>query len=292
MVSNHENVIFKLKSGTLTANRMAVRAIFTSQVNYTCTDPKLCLSQCLLRKHETPIPSRVTLLIATAVAICTMNETSLLISDGKVQESFGNPTEVALLTLVHDMGYDYRRIRSSAPGRTEKCNFNATYPEGKLFNFTSSRKMMSWAIPLQDGGYRLYSKGAGEVILARCAYEVVNEVVIPLNQASINILTAAMEQYSKRGMRCLGIAYRDLPPNVNLETKTDLIRNSDGTEAFAVESDLIFCAFVGIEDPLRPEVPDAINKCYEAGIDVRLVTGDNPNSYSSEYCLSGRYFER
>jgi Ca2+ transporting ATPase len=207
-----------------------------------------------------------------------MNETSLIISDGKVERSSGNPTEVALLTFLHDLGYDYHSIRSSTPGRMGKCDFNFNHPEGKLFNFTSSRKMMSWAIPLLNGGYRLYSKGAGEVILTRSVYELVDGVEIPLNEMSTKVLATAIEQYARRGMRCLGIAYRDLPSDINFECKTSYISNSDGTDAFVVETDLVLCALVGIEDPVRPEVPDAINRCYQAGIDVRLVTGDNPNT--------------
>jgi Ca2+ transporting ATPase len=84
--------------------------------------------------------------------------------------------------------------------------------------------------------------------------------------------------YSRRGMRCLALAYRDLPEGFDLEKLSATTKNSDGSQAFEAETDLVAVALVGIEDPLRPEVPEAIRKCYEAGIDVRLVTGDNPNT--------------
>eukprot|EP00970_Alexandrium_tamarense_P020238 scaffold15015_cov490-Alexandrium_tamarense.AAC.1 len=79
-------------------------------------------------------------------------------------------------------------------------------------------------------------------------------------------------------MRTLALAYRDLPSGVDFDAKSDNVLNSDGSEALSVETELVFAALVGIEDPLRPEVQEAIKKCYSAGIDVRLVTGDSPNT--------------
>ena len=89
-----------------------------------------------------------------------------------------------------------------------------------------------------------------------------------------------VEQYAGRGMRCLGLAHRDFPNGVDFDETTSNTKNSDGTDqdAFSVETDMIFCALIGIEYPLRPEVPDAIDKFYGTGIGVRLVTGDSPNT--------------
>jgi Ca2+ transporting ATPase len=84
--------------------------------------------------------------------------------------------------------------------------------------------------------------------------------------------------YARRGMRCLGLAYRDLPEGFNLDAISSSVKNSDGTDAFEAETYLTIIGLVGIEDPLRAEVPGAIEKCYQAGIDVRLVTGDNLNT--------------
>ena len=92
-----------------------------------------------------------------------------------------------------------------------------------------------------------------------------------------NILGAG-EVYARRGMRTLALAYRDLPDGVDFDVKSESVLNADGSKAFEVETDLSFVALVGIEDPLRPEVPGAIEKCYDAGIDVRLVTGDSSNT--------------
>jgi Ca2+ transporting ATPase len=84
--------------------------------------------------------------------------------------------------------------------------------------------------------------------------------------------------YTRRGMRCLCLAFRDLHAGFGLEEFDPSIKNPDGSQAYVAETDLTFLALVGIEDPLRSEVPAAIEKCYQAGIDVRLVTGDNPET--------------
>jgi len=84
--------------------------------------------------------------------------------------------------------------------------------------------------------------------------------------------------YSRRGMRNLGLAYADLPVGFNLEAISSTVKNPDGSDAFEAETNMVAVGLVGIEDPLRPEVPPAIEKCYVAGIDVRMVTGDNPNT--------------
>ena len=99
-----------------------------------------------------------------------------------------------------------------------------------------------------------------------------------INDDSRQDILGMGEVYARRGMRTLALAYRDLPDGVDFDAKSDSVLNADGSEALEVETELTFVSLVGIEDPLRPEVPGAIILCYEAGIDVRLVTGDSPNT--------------
>ena len=138
---------------------------------------------------------------------------------------------------------------------------------------------MSWAVPLTEGGYRIYCKGASEVLLARCTHHMTKDSAsADLNEGSRQGILKGAEMFARRGMRTLALAYRDLPAACNFEAKSDSVLNADGSEANEVETSLTFVALVGIEDPLRSEVPGAIVKCYEAGIDVRMVTGDAPNT--------------
>lgn len=273
------------KTGTLTANRMTARAIYTCQENFIASDPRVTLGQ-YLQLHAKSISEMAASLIVKTISISTMNETMVKFDDGKIIESSGNPTEVALLTFVEQFGYDYRQIRNTTPGRSEQGKLFTRFHEGNLLNFTSTRKMMSWIVPLENkNGFRLYAKGAAEVIISRCIAEIVGDVSKPLQDKAT--LIDAMDKYASRGMRCLGLAYRDLPNDINLDETTSIILNSDGTEAYSVETEMTFCAMIGIEDPLRPEVPHAIEKCYNAGIDVRLVTGDSPNTAVSIAFQSG-----
>lgn len=264
--------------GTLTANKMTCRAICTTGENLILDDPKVKLGDHI---HKSELSPNVIDLVARSIAINTMNETVLYYKDdGKTLEgSAGNPTEVALLNLVHDMGMDYEDIRNTTKGRSSVGPLGQYLADGKLFGFSSARKMMSWAVPLEGGGYRIYCKGAQEVLLARCTRYVgpSGEAEELTKEASDQFVNVA-QQYARRGMRCLGLAYGDLPAGTDLEKISETVKNADGSDAFQAEVNLVALALMGIEDPLRPEVPTAIEQCYKAGIDVRLVTGDNPNT--------------
>jgi Ca2+ transporting ATPase len=263
--------------GTLTANKMTVRAMFAALKNYICDDPAVTFGDYIITEGASP---HIVDLVCRAVAIDTMNETVLYYDkDGNLEVSSGNPTEIALLVLVNDLGEDYEQIRNNTRGRSEVGKLGEYLSEGKQFGFSSARKMMSWAVPMEKGGHRLYCKGAQEVVLSRCTkYASDDGSEIPLAEKSREEFTLVADAYGRRGMRCIGLAYRDLPAGFNFETLSNTLRNPDGTQAFEAETDLVAISLVGIEDPLRAEVPEAIRKCYNAGIDVRLVTGDNPNT--------------
>jgi len=264
------------KTGTLTSNKMTARAIFTNGTDFSCTDPSLSLGDFIKGSPDRPNDSILTL-IATLIAVDTMDETTVDFVGGKLTASTGNPTEVALLAFAHSLGEDCQNLRDSTRGRSLKGALSEFLVEGKQIEFSSARKMMSWAVPKIEGGYRIYCKGASEVVLARCTHQLTGSTPAIDDEARQRILGVG-EAYNRRGMRTLVLAYRDLPDGVDFDAKSASILNADGTEALEVETNLTFAALVGIEDPLRPEVPGAIKQCYEAGIDVRLVTGDSPNT--------------
>jgi len=265
------------KTGTLTANKMTARALFIAQRNFVCASASQTLGL-LVSTEGGGLAKEIVDLLVHLIPINTMNETVLHFADnGNITGGSGNPTEVALLTLVQELGTDYRDIRNNTRGRSDQGNLAEYLSEGKLFGFSSARKMMSWAVPV-TGGYRLYTKGATEVVVGRCIHRLTEHGVQEMEKSDVDELTQVGESYGRRGMRTLALAYRDLPSNTNMESLSDTIHNSDGSPAFEAETDLVFVGLVGIEDPLRPEVPEAIEKCYRAGIDVRLVTGDSPNT--------------
>jgi Ca2+ transporting ATPase len=209
-----------------------------------------------------------------------MNESVVYYKAGTntIEDSAGNPTEVALLTFVHDLGMDYEEIRNTTRGRSSAGKLGEYLGEGKLYEFSSARKMMSWAVPTSTG-YRIYSKGAQEVVMERCT-KYLNEFgeVEDMTPEAAATIAEAAQLYARRGMRCIGVAYSDLPTGYDLDKQSGTVKNADATPAFEAETNLVAVGLFGIEDPLRHEVPLAIEKCYRAGIDVRMVTGDNPNT--------------
>jgi len=275
------------KTGTLTANKMMVRAMHINGTDYTCNDAGLEFGDFVLSASN--VPNKATLeLVAQVVAIDTMNESVLYLNEDMktIKGASGNPTECALLHMCHHFKFDYKAIRDTTRGRSAKGELAAHLCEGKQFMFTSARKMMSWAVPFESGGYRLYSKGATEIVLSRCTSILMDgpmrgndaETMTDETRASI---TKQLDVYARRGMRTLALAIRDVGPDFDLsqlEEGPSSVCNSDGTKANSIETNLTFVALLGIEDPIRSEVPAAIQKCYTAGIDVRMVTGDSPNT--------------
>jgi Ca2+ transporting ATPase len=275
--SHYDFSIFSL--GTLTANKMTARALYTVEQNMAVDDPTKSLGAYV---KELGTPTEVVEVIAKIISIDTMNETVLDIVDGKVAGYAGNPTEVALLVFVHDLGISYEHIRNTTRGRSSVGELGDYLVEGKLYGFSSARKLMSWAVPKEDGGYRIYTKGAQEVLFMRCSkYIGVGGEVKDMTPEALEQFKDMSQAYSRRGMRNLGLAYADIPPGFNFDKKSSTVMNPDGTDAFEAETNMVAVALVGIEDPLRPEVPPAIEKCYVAGIDVRMVTGDNPFTAAS-----------
>jgi len=268
------------KTGTLTANKMTARALYISEKNMTADDPKQSLGDYVKEN----IPGRQILeTICQIISIDTMNETTLEVDgNGVVKGSSGNPTEVALLSFVNDLDFDYEQIRNSTRGRSSVGEQAEYLVDGKLFGFSSARKMMSWAVPLEDGRYRIYTKGAQEVVLSRCSqYVGLGGSVKEITPEVVDDFMSHSNSYARRGMRTLALSYGDLPAGTSLDLTSSTIKNSDGSDAFVAETNLIAVGLVGIEDPLRHEVPSAIEKCYGAGIDVRMVTGDNPSTAAS-----------
>ena len=160
-------------------------------------------------------------------------------------EFLGDPMEIALV-----------RFAKTCLGET------ISYPKINEVPFDTDRKRLSTVHQTTDGPV-LYCKGALEMLLPLCTHVQLGEKIVPVNgdiqQAFIN----ALEKMASEGLRVLAFAWRELK-----------VGHDVGSE----EHDLILSGLVGLEDPPRPEVPDAIRKCHEAGIKVIMVTGDHPHT--------------
>lgn len=175
----------------------------------------------------------------------------------------GNKTECGLLGFVIGLGGDYDRIRRDY---TEERFIH-------VYTFNSVRKSMSTAIPRPDGNIRMYTKGASEIVLKKCK-SILNRNgdVVPFSTVDYDrLVQTVIEPMACDGLRTICIAYRDFPSN----------KMPDWDDETDVVDQLTCICICGIEDPVRPEVPEAIEKCRTAGITVRMVTGDNVNTARS-----------
>lgn len=217
-----------------------------------CTDKTGTLTQNQMRVAETDFyalegqkltEDAQSRLIETAIAV---NSTAQLdFSDEKRPQVLGNPTEGALLLWLNDNGVDYRKIRSEAEVVAE-------------LPFTTERKYMATVIRTADGGRRLFVKGAPEIVLGKCALVV--------GGVSRSRIEEQLLSFQEKAMRTLGFATCLLADDaVGIDDK-------DGVAA----GDLEFMGVVAIADPVRADVPDAIRECIDAGIAIKIVTGDTP----------------
>jgi Ca2+ transporting ATPase len=269
------------KTGTLTANRMTVRGVYMGDKLFPASsDTSISIAKPLT--SDTEINTDMIKQVAELMAICTMDTSGIRPpgeNEGKEWIYQGNPTECSLLKFCQELSYDYEDIRKKTKGRSED-----TLASGKCNMLTSARKMMSWAVPKPGGGCIVYVKGAAEVVLARCTSRLDRsgkktdfsaEEIAQHQKKKGKIHTDCIEPFADQAMRNLTLAYREMVKIPGDDDVHGSIKNIDDSPAYLCETDLTFICVTGIEDPLREEVKGAINKCYTAGIDVRMVTGDN-----------------
>uniref|UniRef100_A0A672K4G2 Calcium-transporting ATPase n=1 Tax=Sinocyclocheilus grahami TaxID=75366 RepID=A0A672K4G2_SINGR len=238
------------KTGTLTTNRMTVVQIYVGDQHF----------RDISRPDQ--INPKTLELITSAIAVNCAYTSKIMAADkeGGLPKQVGNKTECALLGLVLGLKQDYQAVREQIP--EEKLY--------KVYTFNSVRKSMSTVIQMPDGSFRLYSKGASEILLRKCSFILGrdDEARAFRPRDKDEMVKKVIEPMACDGLRTICIAYRELPadPMPDWDNETDIVSN------------LTCITVVGIEDPVRPEVPEAIRKCQQAGITVRMVTGDNINT--------------
>ncbi|XP_037241778.1 plasma membrane calcium-transporting ATPase 2 isoform X5 [Falco biarmicus] len=265
------------KTGTLTTNRMTVVQAYVGDVHYKeIPDPD-------------SIPAKTLDLLVNAIAINSAYTTKILPpeKEGGLPRQVGNKTECGLLGFVLDLKQDYEPVRNLIP--EEKLY--------KVYTFNSVRKSMSTVIKMPDGSFRMYSKGASEIVLKKCSriLNAAGEPRVFRPRDRDEMVKKVIEPMACDGLRTICVAFRDFnsSPEPDWDNENDIL------------SDLTCICVVGIEDPVRPEVPEAIRKCQRAGITVRMVTGDNINTaraiaikcgiiHPGEdfLCLEGKEFNR
>jgi len=189
-------------------------------------------------------------LIIEAIAV---NSTANIAVKEGVFSPIGNPTEAATLIWLKDNGIDYATKRES-------------FDIKKQWTFSTERKMMG-TFGVSDAGKEniLYVKGAPEIILERCT-EVLTKTGLQTISSVMPDIIKELKSQQDRGMRTLGYAFK-----TNLEAVA-------GSEIKDVANGLVWLGFVAIADPIRPDVPIALSVCRNAGVKVKVITGDNSNT--------------
>ncbi len=226
-----------------------------------CTDKTGTLTQNQMRVHETQFYAlneqhlsndEISTLIKEGIAV---NSTAHLdFSDPVKVKTLGNPTEAALLLWLNNNDINYLDIRENTPVVDQ-------------LTFSTERKYMATVVDSEELDKRiLYIKGAPEIVLSKCSSVITVNGEQPVSDKKEKI-NAQLLQYQNQAMRTLGFAYKILE-----KTDSDIIVKD------LAEHNLVFLGIAAISDPVREDVPAAVTKCLNAGIDVKIVTGDTPGT--------------
>jgi Ca2+-transporting ATPase len=238
-------VICSDKTGTMTKGEMTVRQVYVSQDLYEVSGAGYEPRGEIL-KDGTPILNDDLALIARVGVLC--NDASL--NPASRTTIVGDPTEVALLVVAAKAGERAEKLRSA-------------YSRIYEVPFTSERKRMTTVHSTPDG-QRLYCmKGALEAVLPSCSDAYFQGRSVPMDEIAIRRIHSMGEQMAKDALRVLAFAYKTAPEG------SQVLEESDS------EKGLVFLGLIGMMDPPREEVKDAVQKCYGAGIKVVMITGDH-----------------
>lgn len=185
----------------------------------------------------------------------TINSTAD-IEQGDQPKFIGNPTECALI-----MAYEKAEAHH-APYSDLRKNAKITF----VFPFSSETKNMTTIVE-RDEGSVAYSKGSPEKIISQCSHIMIDGQPVPFSEEHIQKIEKEMTGFEKKARRVLAFSHKSLS-GVRTITEYEERRTH-------IESDMIFDGFVAITDPLREDVYEAVNRCRKAGIELKILTGDN-----------------
>lgn len=226
-----------LKSNNLVRKLHACETM--GAVTVICTDKTGTLTQNKMQVSALELKQGDEALLDTAIAL---NSTAEL-NDGK---PIGNPTESALLLWLDAQGKDYEELR-------KQVNVLKQLP------FSTERKMMATLAEV-DGETYLFVKGAPEIVMKKCIIE----------DRMLRQSAEELDEWQHKAMRTLAFAYKKIEVSIMRTSRT----STDEVVALLDANDLQLQAIAAIADPIRPDVPAAVQECRHAGIEVKVVTGD------------------
>ncbi len=242
-------VVCSDKTGTLTRNEMTARNVVTPSGRYAVSGTGYQPEGAITQENETASLAQHPDLHALIEVMAVCNDSAIAEADGHWKVT-GEPTEGALRTLARKAGFaddDYERV--------------AEIP------FESKSKFMATLHRVPGGGRRILLKGAPDRLLDRCSVQGRgDDATQPLDREFWNV---QIEAFSHKGLRLLAAASREVDNHKGELDLQDL------------EANMVFLGLVGIMDPPRPEAMEAIKFCQQAGIRVKMITGDHAGTAMS-----------
>lgn len=237
------DVICSDKTGTLTQNKMTVKEIY--------------IDGNILSSNEINPRDKSFEILAQVMLLC--NDSKISEKSPGTIETVGDPTETALVNFAANKGYDKREM--------EKIMYRV-----KEIPFDSERKLMTTINKLPGNiapgnvNYRVATKGASDVLLKRCSRILLNGEILPLSDEYVKMIEEANGIMAGKALRVLAMAFKDIEA-IPLAVTSDEMENG-----------LVFVGLVGMIDPPRPEVKDAVDVCKMAGIRPVMITGDHKDT--------------
>jgi Ca2+-transporting ATPase len=251
-------VICTDKTGTLTQNEMTVRDVYAGGMRFKVTgtgyDPRGAIIDSDNQRIETPAGPLKDLL--ATVALCNNAQLSHEPDGWHVQ---GDPTEGALLTLA-------------AKGGVPKESVVSSHQVVKELPFDSDRKRMTIIALDESGREVVHTKGSADVLLPLCSSYETPTGRTPLDDAARATILAEAERLSGQALRVLAVARRELGTPKNLEEAEE---EAAPQPSFEIENRLVFVGLVGMIDPPRDGVKQAVKLCAEAHVRAVMITGDH-----------------
>jgi len=234
------SVICSDKTGTLTVNQMTARQLYTCHRHLQVSGEGYS-TEGEIKGSEPGLPDMDGLLIP--ITLC--NDAEL-----RAGHLVGDPMDGALLSVAEKGGYDPVVLKQRYP-RIAEIPFDAEHKFQTTFHLVGER-------------VRVMVKGAPDIVLKRCTKVFEDGDDQPLDAMQLERIDSANEQMANTGLRVLAVAWTDLQAR-DFEPNGDLFKHV---------KDLVFTGLVGLMDPPRPEAREAIALCHEAGISIKMITGD------------------
>ncbi len=287
------SVICSDKTGTLTTNQMSVnKMVYLNasgsgleeiDVQGTTFAPEGGILFQGEYMNDLAAKSAIVLKMTEVAALCNESQLSFDAKNGTFSR-VGEPTEGALRVLVEKVGSPEPAFNQSIrilPPHERLHNASKYYekenPLLATYEFSRDRKSMSVLVG-EGKQQRLLVKGAPESLIERCSHALLGSdgKRVPLDKKLANIISQEVIHYGNRGLRVIALA------SIDDMSSNALTGSAKTTEEYSrLETNMTLIGLVGMLDPPRPEVADAIHKCREAGIRVVVITGDNQNTAES-----------